>query len=415
MNFSVQTKALKNALAGFSKICFKNTAPILNCVQMIANGNQLTIIGMNYDFFLTQRIPATVNASAEFAIPFNIINDIAKSAKVETLIFKQIVKDERPTLEVNTGKIVRTVYLETSEEFPVIPSFDNKKPKHRLNTNPKTLLDALDKVSFLAGKNDPRTKLNGIHFEFRDSNLNLVTTDGCALGLYPCTNQFKIDGIEKDGLYILPTSAVEKLDPIFKNIDSNSFTDSFTVEFFEGEERKEKNKYYDAELNYGNDEDYIVKDPDYVRIQSENMTSIIRLIDSEDLDYRMVFPQDFDKSYTVNMKELSEVISEMSRIAQFSVKFQLDDKFVIEAVSQELGDATAEIKVSDYVNNLTGEDAGQQLTIGVSLKYLTAVLKEGCAKQDVPLEIRVDKKGFNPIIFKQVGAANVYLVMPVRL
>ncbi len=343
----------------------RQTLPILGNVLLKASDNKLAITATDLEIEMVSQIQILDAAVGETTLPARKFMDICKALPNEsTLTIK--VDGERATLRSGKSRFVLSTLPAT--EFPNIDAFEAAVSFDIPQNQLKYLLD---QTHFAMAQQDVRYYLNGLLFEFTEGLIRVVATDGHRLAL--C--DLKMDtGVSELQQVIVPRKAVMELTRLLDNSD-----ETVTVEL-------------------GNN---------HIRLTTDHVSFITKLIDGRFPDYQRVVPQGGDKIVIADRTLIQQALSRASILSNEkyrSVRFTLSSgSLQVMANNPEQEEAEEEIAV---------EYDGPGLEIGFNASYVIDALSV-ISGDTVQLEL-TDQNSCC-LIRSPESAACRYVVMPMRL
>ena len=156
----------------------------------------------------------------------------------------------------------------------------------------------------------------------------------------------------------------------------------------------------DEEINIGLGENQ-------AQFQSESMLAISRLIESDFIDYKALFPENFDTEMTINRDEFTKAVRATSLFARRNIQDVnlevKDSDLIITAEAEQVGSGETKVPV---------EITGARAKIVFNAQYLVDGLNSIDTDQ---LEFHMNTEK-DPAVLKGKGSENQsYLLMPINL
>ena len=178
MKFKINRDHFSNGLAQVLNVVgSKATMPILSNVLIEADKDSVTLTTTNLDLGIRARIKAEVKEPGAVTLPVKRLAGI-----VRELPNIEVGFDASPNHQVKLssgGSTFRIMGL-GREDFPPLPELGEEKT---FTLDQATLTSMLQSVAYAQSSDETRYILNGVYFNFRDSKLTLVATDGRRLAL----------------------------------------------------------------------------------------------------------------------------------------------------------------------------------------------------------------------------------------
>ena len=346
-------------------ITLKSNLPILSYVLIQATKNNLVFTTTDLDIGITCEIPANIKKEGAVALPAKKFNDVIREFPGNELNIL-VRKNNFVFIEGNLCQF-KLMGLD-SKEFPKLPQFSSEKT---LKLNPQEFKDMLSLVSLAVSFNETRYILNGVLFEIKKEELNLIATDGKRLAI----SKIKLPegGIGEEIKIIIPIKTIHEL---IRNIDE------------------------ECEVLLSIGKNFVLMDLGKIQI-------ISRLIEGEFPNYEQVVPA--ISPYKVKI-ERGMLLCAIRRAALLStpdyqaVKFEFfptkGGKLIISKSTPNLGESQEELHC---------EYNGKETAIGFNPYYLIDVLKN-LNQETVEIEILETEK---PAVLRSPNYT--YIVLPMRL
>lgn len=163
---------LKNTKILSSVIHTNSPVPILECVLIRAENQSLTLLASDMDTSVSTVVPAEVKEKAELAVPARTLIEILSNIPEQPL---HITFDEEKLLcKIKTENGDYSISCQNAADFP---SPVQIKTQQQIIIKSDILLHCIDKTIFAAGNDDIRQTMNGVYFQFSDSEAIFVATD----------------------------------------------------------------------------------------------------------------------------------------------------------------------------------------------------------------------------------------------
>ncbi len=353
------TKHLQDVI---SVIPSRSTLPILSNLLLETEKDQLKITATDLEVCIRKRIPVEIIQPGKITSPGKKFYDILKEIPNEKILIEETK---------NSGVIIRgeKCYFKllgsSAEEYPEIPKIEGKGFKVKADI----LKNMISKTYFACSREETRYVLNGILFDFQDSSLKLVASDGRRLAL--CEEKIEIG---REGKYIVPQKAVMEL---LKIIDGR---DEFVL------------------IN-------ISEKNNQIAFSCNGTELITRLIEGDFPNYKEVVPEESNNKLKIKTEDFFQAIKRanlMTTSDSIAVKLELyKNKIVVSKITPDLGEGREEV---------AAEYSGEEMVIGFNPQYLLDVFKN-IETEEIVFEFNgADKPG----IIRQ-GGKYIYLVLPMQL
>ena len=204
MKFKINQDHFSNGLQQvLNVVASRSTMPILSNVLIEADEGYISLTTTNLDLGIRCRIKAEVTDSGSITLPVRKLATIVKELPVNEVFLETSEKNQA---KITSGGSLFKIMGISSEEFPPLPSFENRKV---FELSQDEIVNMLKSVSYAQSTDENRYILNGVYFNFADEKLTLVATDGRRLGL---TGLDLPVSEENTGSLILPAKTVAELE-----------------------------------------------------------------------------------------------------------------------------------------------------------------------------------------------------------
>ncbi len=372
MRLTIERSALLRALTHVQSVVERrNTIPILNNVQLVAEGDGLSLTATDLDIAIVETVPCDVEQAGATTAPAHMLYDIVRKlpdgAQVELAH-----DDDDGRLNLRAGRAAFALSCLPREDFPVMSEDDLP---HRFTVDGGGLKRLIEKTRFAISTEETRYYLNGIYLHAVEGAagalLRAVATDGHRLA--------RVDMAMPEGGAGMPGVIVPRK----------------TV----GEVQKLIEEQ-DGELE-------VALSDTKIRFTFADVTLTSKLIDGTFPDYERVVPQGNDKSMEVDGESFTRAVDRVSTISSEksrAVKLEIGgERMVLSANSPDQGSATEEVAVTFD---------GEPLEIGFNSRYLL----------DIASQVDGDNTQFllgdaaSPTIIRDVGDDSaLYVLMPMRV
>jgi DNA polymerase-3 subunit beta len=204
MKFKINQDHFSNGLQQvLNVVASRSTMPILSNVLIEAEEGHISLTTTNLDLGIRCRIKAEVTDTGSITLPVRKLATIVKELPVNEVFLETSEKNQA---KITSGGSLFKIMGINSEEFPPLPTFENRKV---FELSQDEIVNMLKSVSYAQSTDENRYILNGVYFNFADEKLTLVATDGRRLGL----TGFDIEVSEENtGNLILPAKTVAELE-----------------------------------------------------------------------------------------------------------------------------------------------------------------------------------------------------------
>lgn len=357
---------LLNAISKAEKITGKNlTLPVLGCILLKAEKNNLKIIATNLDLGIEIDVPAKIDEEGIVAVPGGVLNNLISSdfrsekAKLET---------NNDNLKVFTDNNSTVIKTQSYDDFPTIPKIKGDKI---FSVNGKQLTKGLKSVWYSSSTSNIKPELSSV-FVYNDSNnLVFVATDSFRLA------EIKIDVIDKIDDFdqiLIPFKNIPEILRVFDDID-----DDIKIHLTKNQVAFEYNNIY--------------------------LTS--RVIDGTFPDYQQLIPKKWTTEVTVlkddliNSLKVSNIFSDKFNKITFNIK-PYEKVFQINSKNNDVG---------ENVTKVDGVMSGDDIEISFNQKYIM-----DCFQSITTDSLVLKFNGLNkPMVIHTIPNTRfTYLVMPMN-
>ena len=203
MKFKINRDHFANGLAQVLNVVgSKATMPILSNVLIEAEKDQISLTTTNLDLGIRCKIKAEVKEKGSVTLPVKRLATIVRELPNVDVTF-----DAAPNHQVKLssgGSNFRIMGI-GKEEFPPLPEFGDEKA-YTLEQGDLTAM--LKCVAYAQSSDETSYILNVVYFNFKDSKLSLVATDGRRLALV--SKEMEVPAASA-GAIILPAKTVSEL------------------------------------------------------------------------------------------------------------------------------------------------------------------------------------------------------------
>lgn len=341
----------------------KSTNPILEGIYINTNKSTLTLIGSDMDVSIQTSVDATIIEEGSIVIDAKIFGEIIRKLPNSTIKIETI---ENQLLKITCEKSVFDVVYMNTSEFPELPEINENLT---ISVNQNILKNMIKGTSFAIAQDETRPILQGILFEVKNKNLNLVALDGYRLAI---RNEFLDTDINME--VVIPGKTLNEVSKILEDVD-----DIVNITFTNN----------------------------HILFNLEKTKIISRLLEGKFINYNSLLPQEHKLLVNINRQELQNAIERASLMAKDGntnlIKLDLQQDNLIITSNSQLGKVREEISIK-----LQGED----IQIAFNSKYLLDVLKNVEADE----VIMKMTSGISPCVIEEKNNENAkYLVLPVRL
>jgi DNA polymerase III subunit beta len=341
----------------------KSTMPILEGIYIQTNQSSLTLIGSDMDVSIETSVEATIIEQGSIVIDAKMFGEIIRKLPNSTIKIETI---ENQLIRITCEKSVFDVVYMNTNEFPALPEVNEHL---KISVNQNILKNMIKGTSFAIAQDETRPILQGILFEIKNKNLNLVALDGYRLAI---KSEFLDTDIDME--VVIPGKTLNEVSKILEDIEDI------------------------VDITFTNN---------HILFNLERTKIISRLLEGKFINYNSLLPQEHKLFVDVNRQELQNAIERASLMAKdgntnlIKLDFQ-QDNLIITSNSQ-LGKVREEITIKLQ---------GDEVQIAFNSRYLLDVLKN---VEDNEVVMKMTS-GISPCVIEEKNNENAkYLVLPVRL
>ena len=341
----------------------KSTMPILEGIYIQTNQSTLTLIGSDMDVSIQTSVEATIIEEGSIVIDAKIFGEIIRKLPNSTIKIETI---ENQLIRITCEKSVFDVVYMNTNEFPALPEVNENL---KISVNQNILKNMIKGTSFAIAQDETRPILQGILFEVKNKNLNLVALDGYRLAI---KSEFLDTDIDME--VVIPGKTLNEVSKILE--DTEDIVD----------------------ITFTNN---------HILFNLEKTKIISRLLEGKFINYNSLLPQEHKLFVNVNRQELQNAIERASLMAKDGntnlIKLDLHQDNLIITSNSQLGKVREEISIKLQ---------GEEIQIAFNSRYLIDVLKN---VEDSEVVMKMTS-GISPCVIEEKNNENAkYLVLPVRL
>lgn len=373
MEFKIKRDEFLNALGWTQSVVEKKTTmPILSNALLEVGNKQLKITATDLEVGVITYVPAQIQSDGKICVSAKNLYDIVRELPADEILIK---KKDQNKIEVSAGKSHFRILGLPAEDFPSLPSVEEKN-SYPLET--KGLKGMLDKTIFAISNDESRYNLHGVYLEQTgDKTLRMVATDGHRLSF---VDREVSQSVKLPKGVIIPKKAVYELKKLV------------------GDLTQDANVKESVRFNI---------DGRNCVAQRGNVTLVARLIDGEFPDYKPVIPKGPSKIMVVHresligaLKRVSLLVNDRSRGIRFLVS---PGNLELSTSNPDLGDAKEELLV-DY--------NGEKLSVGFNARYFLDVLN---SVEDEKVVVELNGEVGPCVIRSEFDRGFLSVIMPMRI
>jgi DNA polymerase III subunit beta len=356
-------KLQEGVIVSNKAITGKTTMPILEGIYIKASKDELTLIGSDMDVSIETKVEANVEEEGMIVVDSKLFSEIIRKlpnsdVRIETL--------DNDIIQITCQKSTFNLVYMNGEDYPALPKINENLS---IEVPQNILKNMIKGTSFAIAQDETRPILQGILFEVKDKQLNLVALDGYRLAV-------RSEFLDNDNNIevVIPGKTLNEVSRILEDV-SNIVKITFT--------------------------------DNHILFNLNNTKVISRLLDGKFVNYSSLLPQEYKILVEVNKQELQNCIERASLMSKDSnsnlIKLDFNEDNAVITSNSQLGKVREELNI-----NLQGDE----LQIAFNSRYLLDVLKN-IDEDEIVMEMT---SSVSPCVIKCKDSSNSrYLVLPVRL
>jgi DNA polymerase III subunit beta len=354
MRLTIESKKLLRGLEVVKPVVTSNkVVPVCDNVLIRSDRDCIALIATNLNHSIITQIPCEVRGKINALIPFMDIYNICKGLPDQSL-------DIELGKNIKVTSVNGTYNIGNIDDIDVFPKVEVIQGNSETEIASSQISQIKDRTLKFACKDEMKGSMYGVCFEFDDSYLNVVATNGGCLSL------FKIPNTSNAGRYLLNKDTIDLMQ-VF------SFSGYVNMKFSE-------NKF---------------------QIENEDTILISPLMDEVFPEYKWMF-KNTDCSIEVNRVEL---LNSLLR----GVKFSNEDLTIVSfsdsmGVSFENNDYGKDFNEKiELINSKGFEEETAKLNAKQIIDYLSA-----CTSKNITLGC---EKGNNAFFIQEPESENIFITM----
>jgi DNA polymerase-3 subunit beta len=366
MKFSIHQEQLLQPISQVVGVVERRqTLPVLANFLVSAKGKRLSITGTDMEVELIASVDAEIQSDGEVTVPARKLVDIVRKLPEGVNITAVLEGDK---LMVSSGRGRYTLSTLPATEFPAT---DQVETLEVLKIQEVELKKLLEKTSFAMANQDVRYYLNGLLFEFHDSTLTTVATDGHRLAVCDLDSDL---GVAQDRQMIVPRKGVLEL--------LRMLSDSEDL----------------VELALGKN---------HIRLVKGSMVFTSKLIDGRFPDYQAVIPTGTDRHIQIDRASFMLALQRASILSNEKYR-----GVRLEAASNSVKIVAHNPQHEEAVEELEAELNFDQIAIGFNVTYLLDALSAIHGDQVV---MALKDANSSCLITAAAEGKDKHVVMPLKL
>ncbi|MDH4223328.1 MAG: DNA polymerase III subunit beta [candidate division Zixibacteria bacterium] len=369
MKFTILKSNLLTALQNIiSVVPSRTTLPVLSHLLLEVEDSKIKLAATDLDISITITLPANTSKKGAITLPAKTFTEIVRESPETQIEVNSL--ENRVEIKINTGNYKLPVL--PVEEFPKLPTVNLTK---EIKIPGSDLYRMISKTLFAASMDETRPALNGVLWQTKGENIQMVATDGHRLAKFSKTNKI-LKGLHED--VIIPPKILNLLLRLT------------------GEEDREIGVIFEQNSLVFNLGDTVLS---------------TRLIEGPYPNFDQVIPVNNDKKMIVDKNLLASTVrrvSILSNLLTHQVKFSFKkDSLILSSANFDMGGEAKEKIVCDYKN--------EDMDIGYNALYVQDILKQ-IDGNEVIFELSSPvSAGLVSSAQKKEGEDYLCLIMPLRL
>ena len=337
--------------------------PILEGIYLQAINNSLTLIGSDMDVSIETKVEADVIKEGSVVIDAKLFSEIIRKLPNSDV---KIEITDGDLIQITCEKSVFNLVFMNAAEYPSLPSINEDITVEV----PQNLLKNMVKgTAFAIAQDEARPILQGILFEVKNKELNLVALDGYRLAV-----RTELLDVEDNIEVVIPGKTMNEVSKILEDND-DIVKITFTT--------------------------------NHILFNVGTTKIISRLLDGKFVNYISLLPQEYKLCISVKKQDIQNGLERASLMAKEGntnlIKLDIQEETLIITSNSQLGKVREEVSI-----NLQGEG----IQIAFNSRYLLDVLKN-MDEEDIVMEM---SSSVSPCVIKgKNDKSGKYLVLPVRL
>jgi DNA polymerase-3 subunit beta len=370
MEISVKREDLLHGLYLVQGVVERRTPqPVLAHVLIESDDSHVAMSATDMEVGLRCRVPAKVKKGGAITANARKLYEIAREVTADEMTLKVSTAG---WVDLHAGRSKFKVVSLEPKDFPALPLGPGASGGATIKIAAGTLREMIDKTLFAVSTDETRFNLSGVYLESGEGGLRMVATDGHRLAMIERT--LKAPTLPKG--VIMPRKGLVEVRKLLEQAE-------------------------EAELTL------VVAEKD-VRVQAEDVSFFMRLVEGEFPDYKQVIPGSTRSKVRVSREDFLGALRRIALLASersHGVKLTLQKGTMeLAASNPEQGEASEDLEVS-Y--------SGEPMTVGFNARYLLDVLGVHAAGDMVEIGL-TDEVGPG-VLHGSQDATFTYVLMPMRL
>jgi len=366
MKFSTQREVLLQPLSQVIGVVERRqTLPVLANFLISALGNRLSVTGTDMEVELVASVKADISREGDTTVPARKLVDIVRMLPEGAKISINLDEDR---LILTSGRSRYTLSTLPASEFPAT---DQVETLETVEIQEAALKRLLDKTSFAMANQDVRYYLNGLLFEFQDSCLKTVATDGHRLAICELEEDL---GVTQNRQLIVPRKGVLELSRMLSDSDEM------------------------VELALGKN---------HIRLVKGSTIFTSKLIDGRFPDYGAVIPLGTDRHIILDRDNFTHALQRAAILSNEKYR-----GVRLEAAGNSIKIIAHNPQHEEAVEELEAELNFDKVSIGFNVTYLLDALT---ALDADAITLKLKDANSSCLITVKGDSSNRHVVMPLKL
>lgn len=341
----------------------RSTTPILECILMKAENNQITFTTNDMEIGIETIVPGTIVEEGMIALEAKIISDI-----IRKLPDDDVTLSVEPNLvaTIVCGKAKFSVSGQDGNDFTTIPEIEKEDC---VIMSQLTLKETINQTIFSTAQSDSNKLMTGELFEINGSQLKVVSLDGHRVAI----RRVELKDNYSEKKVIVPGKTLQEISKILS-----------------GEADDEVCLYF---MN------------NHIIFELPGTTIVSTLIEGEYFDVDHMLSTDYETLIKVNRQEMISSIDRASLFVKEGDKkpiiFDIKDGFMNLAIDSPIGSMDEDIDI---------EKEGRDIMIGFNPRLMIDALK-AISDEDVSLYLLNPKA---PCFIRDENETYTYIILPVN-
>lgn len=356
---------LSQAVQKAEKITGKNlTLPVLSCILLDAQKNNLVIRATNLDLGIELTLPVKTETQGIVAVPGGVLSHYINSLYGEKSV-KLELSDSN--LIVSTAGNLTTIKAQNHEDFPTIPKIEDGKS---FTVGAEEFLRGLRSVWYSSATSSMKPELSSVFIYPDEENLVFVATDSFRLA----EKKIKVKKGKDFSQILIPFKNIPEIIRIFEDVK---------------------------------DEIVVHLNKNQISLQYDGIYLTSRVVDGAFPDYKQILPKEF-KTEAVVLKQ--DFINSLKLANIFSDSFhQVNMK--VDPLKKIFEIKTRNADVGENINKLDAALSGEPIDIHFNYKYIVDCF-QSIDSDSVSLQWNAPNR---PMVMQGVSDRSfTYLVMPMN-